>query len=135
MYPTERIAEYRRRKAEKQAAQAEQAAWTPPPFSPTAHAERQAALARQHGVDKVIARGGGTRTPRKSYVCPARMLARHPDADLRRLAQEQAREQHHAHGPCQGKCRTTLSMFAKNEQTARIAQGLKRQARINERGW
>ena len=40
------------------------------------------------------------RTPSQAVVCPARMTARHPDQELRRLGREQADESHAIWGPC-----------------------------------
>lgn len=88
------------------------------------------------------------RTSRRAYVCPAKMFARHPDAEVRRIAFEQAREAHalndimaHGHecaGPCRAKAcrpegRFSLSMFVKNDTTMRIAIGQKRAAAWREK--
>lgn len=40
------------------------------------------------------------RTPRQAVICPAKMVARSPDAELRRLGQDQARESHAVWGAC-----------------------------------
>jgi hypothetical protein len=73
------------------------------------------------------------RRQHKSYVCPAKMFRHHPDPALRALAQEQAREQHELHGPCDGRCRQPLSRFVKNDTTMRIAIGEKRAAAWREK--
>lgn len=120
-------------------------------YSPTMKAEAQAqrsALPPRMFTQNPTHHG---RTPMKAHACPALIFATHPDASVRALAEEQAKEMHDlndymAHGEvhagrCSAKrCRPTrvnlpLSMFAKNDHTMRIALGMKRQARIKARGW
>jgi hypothetical protein len=40
------------------------------------------------------------KTPMRATVCPRKMFEYHPDADLRELADAQARESHRCWGPC-----------------------------------
>ncbi len=54
---------------------------------------------------------------RKYPICPAKMFRHHPDPALRELAAAQAAENHAAHGCCQGRAKTTLSQFVKNDTT------------------
>jgi hypothetical protein len=80
---------------------------------------RDAAAAERHAV--------GLREERPAYyirrypICPAKMFAHHPDPALRALAKAQAHEAHSYGGPCNGKAKTTLSMFVKNDTTLYLA--------------
>jgi hypothetical protein len=68
------------------------------PFSPSAKAASDAALAER--LNPMVREGGQGITKCRMTVCPARMFKHHPDKDLRRLANKQAREQHKMWGPC-----------------------------------
>lgn len=85
----------------------------PSTFSPTQRAEAEHKATRTMINTRLMGQGLGGRTPQKSYICPARAYAFHPDKDLRKLADAQAHEFHrlndyiehgeiHA-GPCKGK--------------------------------
>lgn len=86
-----------------------------PVYSPTAQArERSESMRTGSGFRadrRLMGQGLKGRTPSKCPVCPARQFAKHPDKDLRVLAQTQADEFHvlsdvieHGH-LCNGKCR------------------------------
>lgn len=103
------------------------------PLYDAAYAEEQASARAVRTERPSFRERTDGRRQHRAYVCPAKMFRHHPDPKVRALAFEQAREQHLAHGPCQGRCRMGLSHFVKNDTTMRIAIGEKRAAAWREK--